>query len=87
MDVAIKEKDQVIDNLQKKNKELEEYAEHLAKAVGITAYQGKPVAKTWSKTWTLKTFLSNFLSFLHLGDITSLLFFIRLHVSLNLAYL
>ena len=36
----MKEKDKVINYLQNSNKELEEYADNLAKAVGITSCHG-----------------------------------------------
>ena len=58
MVVALKEKDKVIADLQNNNKELEEYADNLAKAVGISSYVGKRVSEAKNKNRTLKTFLS-----------------------------
>ena len=58
MVVAMKEKDKVIADLQNNNKELEEYVDNLAKAVGISSYVSKPVSEAKNKNRTLKTFLS-----------------------------
>lgn len=58
MSKALEEKAKVVEHLQRSNKQLEEYAENLPKAVGVKSFHGKPVSEAKKKTRTMKTFLS-----------------------------
>ncbi|XP_028417141.1 uncharacterized protein LOC114541415 [Dendronephthya gigantea] len=58
MATTIKQKDTMITELQKNNRELEQYAQILENSIGISAYKGKSVSDVKNKTRTLKSFLS-----------------------------
>ncbi|PFX12788.1 hypothetical protein AWC38_SpisGene23193 [Stylophora pistillata] len=58
MIVSLTESNKVIGELQKSNRELENYITVLEEATGISAYKGKQVSKEKQKTRTLKCFLS-----------------------------
>ena len=58
MVLAVKQRENKTQVLQKTNKELEDYIGSLEKSVGISSYQGKPLSTVKNKFRTLKTFLS-----------------------------
>ena len=58
MVLAVNQKENETQVLQKTNKELEDYIASLENSVGISSYQGKPLSTVKNKFRTLKTFIS-----------------------------
>lgn len=56
--VGLNEQRRVSEELQRSNKELEEYAKTLEETIGITPHKGKMVSEASNKSRTLKSFLS-----------------------------
>ena len=56
--MALNKQRRVSKELQKSNKELEEYVKTLEDTVGVTSHKGKVVSEATNKTRTLKSFLS-----------------------------
>ena len=57
MVLAVNQKENETQVLQKTNKELEDYIASLENSVGISSYQGKPLSTVINKFKTLKTFI------------------------------
>ena len=55
--LAVNQKENETQVLQKTNKELEDYIASLENSVGISSYQGKPLSTVINKFKTLKTFI------------------------------
>ena len=58
MVLAVNQKENETQVLQKTNKELEDYIASLENSVGVSSYQGKPLSTVKNKFRTLKTFIS-----------------------------
>ena len=57
MVLAVNQKENETQVLQKTNKELEDYIASLENSMGISSYQGKPLSTVINKFKTLKTFI------------------------------